>query len=363
MGAALARARDPLDLHTAERMLQHVDAHDRDTWVQVGKALAAEFGDGAAELFRSWSARAENFSERGCRDTWRSCVRKPGGYSAGTLVALALRGGFTFERRTLDDADRARLELLRAQARARRDALERQRELDALSAQARARLQWRAAARDGVSLYAERKGIRTPEAVRYGADGALLIPMVRLDLPQPDALRGLQAIYPDGAKRFSKGMDKAGSCCRLGLVDVAGPLLLCEGWATGMSLRMGLALLGRALPVFVCFDAGNLLEVSRLLGELHPGNAQVLCADDDWQTRDKAGRPLNPGRVAAAQARDDLQAAGGRALCAHPVWRGVRQPGWTDFNDLHTSQGLEAVATQVALALEVLDHLGARRRG
>ena len=357
--------REALDLGTAARMLQYVDAHDRDTWVQVGKALAAEFGDLGAELFRDWSARAENFEERACRDTWRSCVRKPGRYTAGTLVALALRGGFKFEsvRAPVTPEERAREAALRERVRLAREREAEQREVDAVSAQARARHQWRQASREGASVYAERKGITQPESCRFSSNGALLVPMVRPDLPPEQALRGLQSIGPDGSKRFTKGMDKLGTCCRLGAVaEVGAPFLLCEGWATGGSIRAALRHLGRPLPVMVCFDAGNLREVSRLLGRRHPSRPQVLCADGGWQTTDKDGRPLNPGRLAAAEALHELLDAGVPAVRCHPVWRGVRQEGWTDFNDLHLSLGVAEVAQQIGLALEVLQQLRAARR-
>ena len=133
--------RAPLDLRTAEQMLQYVDSHDRETWVQVGKALAAEFGDMGADVFRSWSERAENFQERALRDTWRSCLRKPGRYTAGTLVALALRGGFRFEatRQPVSPEVLEREAAQRERVRQQRAAEAAQREVDVVSAQARAR--------------------------------------------------------------------------------------------------------------------------------------------------------------------------------------------------------------------------------
>jgi putative DNA primase/helicase len=355
------QSREPLDLGTAARMLQYVDAHDRDTWVQVGKALAAEFGDQGAEVFRDWSARAENFEERACRDTWRSCVRKPGRYTAGTLVALAMRGGFKFEsvRAPVTPEVRAAEQALRERVRQAREREAAQREVDVVSAQARARQQWRKASREGASVYAEGKGITQPEGCKFAADGALLVPMLRPDLPPEQHLRGLQSISPDGTKRFTKGMDKRGTCCRLGPVaEVGAPFLLCEGWATGGSIRAALRQLGRPLPVIVAFDAGNLREVSALLGRMHPNSPQVLCADDDWQTVDAQGRPLNPGRVAASAARDAFLDAGGLAVSATPVFRRGRELAFTDFNDLHLAEGIAAVSEQIALALQVLSKMG-----
>lgn len=363
MGALAMRRSEPLDLRTVQQMLRHIDAHDRETWVQVGKALAAEFGEDAAGVYYEWSASAENFTERGYAATWRSCKRKPGGYTAGTLVALALKGGFEFEakREPLTAEQLAQQAALREQVRQRQAQQAHERECAAVSAQERARREWRAASRNGASVYAERKGIREPEACRYAANGALLIPMVRPDLPPHEALRGLQSIRPDGSKLFTPGMDLPGSCCRLGLLEVGAPLFICEGWATGGSIRMALRSVAKHLPVFVAFNAHNLREVSALLSQLHPSCPQVLCADDDWLTQDREGRPLNPGRIAASAARDAVLELGGSAVSCHPVWRGARDKGWTDFNDLHLSSGLPEVAQQLSLALGVLLTLGEKR--
>jgi putative DNA primase/helicase len=70
---------------------------------------------------------------------------------------------------------------------------------------------------------------------------------MRYDLPRADALQALQRIAADGSKRFTKGLQKPGVCLRLGLVVAGEPLLVCEGYATGLTLRMAL---GRRLPVF-----------------------------------------------------------------------------------------------------------------
>lgn len=359
------QAREPLDLETARAMLHHISSDDRETWVQVGKSLAAEFGPAAEGIYLEWSEQAKSFKLSSFKNTWQSCLRNVGGYTAGTLVGLALRGGFEFKRRNgpVPPEVLARHAQMRAEAEARRAAEAAEREVAVVSAQARARQQWRAASREGASVYAERKGITQPESCRFAANGALLVPMVRPDLAPEHALRGLQSISPDGTKRFTKGMDKVGTCCRLGaLHEVGAPLLLCEGWATGGSIRAALRHLGRPLPVIVCFDAGNLREVSHLMAHLHPSSPQVLCADDDWQTTDKDGRPLNPGRVAAAEQLAELLDAGVPAVRSHPFWRGVRDHGWTDFNDLHLSRGVPEVAQQIGLALDVLQQLRAERR-
>lgn len=348
--------RDPIDLAQAEDMLRHVDAHDRETWVQVAKALAGEFGPAAEGVFLNWSASAENYSVKPALSTWRSALRKPGKYSAGTLVRFAIDGGYRFER--TQPADRAaaleRTRALREQARQRAVIAERQRVEDALAAEDRALRQWRAAAREGQSLYVDRKGIERPESCRYSADGALLVPMLRYDLPREQSLKGLQTIHPDGGKKYTARMDKMGTACRLGLAEAGAPVLVTEGWATGMSIRMAV---DRRLVVYVAFDAGNLAAVVAQLPALHPRSPILICADDDWQTRDREGRPLNPGRVAAAVAAQALVDGGVRAAFVHPVFGRLvrREAKHTDYNDLQSLDGLDAVRVQIGRAVRLLE--------
>lgn len=349
MGEPATRQRDPIALHTAESMLAHVDPHERETWLQVGMALHAEYGDAAFDAWDRWSAGAANYSERSVRQSWRSF--KPGRTSIGTLVKLALDGGYRFDRDGAARPDAAELAQRRAQREAQWAAEAQARDRARLDAEQVALAQWREALRTGRSGYAERKGIERPESCRFTPAGWLLVPAIRYDLPREQSLKGLQVIRPDGTKRFTTGMAKAGAACRLGLAEVSDPVLICEGYATGMTLRMAS---DRRVAVYVAFDAGNLPRVAEIVHAVHPAAPIVLCADDDWRTVDTGGRPLNPGRVAAAAARDAVQADGGVAILSVPVFRaGDRDDGSTDFNDLHATEGLDAVRGQIELALEV----------
>ena len=193
---------------------------------------------------------------------------------------------------------------------------------------------WAAAARTGHSKYLERKGVQA-EACRYLRDGSIVVPLLRYDLPREQALRACQTIRPDGTKRFTRGFEKPGCCLRLGHVVVGEPLIVCEGYATGLTLRMALE---RRLPVFVALDAGNILHVVQLLRALHPQSPLLICADDDWRTEG------NPGRARAHEASRLV------AEC-HYTWpifsRHPRGPKDTDFNDLHLLAGLGVVRRQL----------------
>jgi putative DNA primase/helicase len=201
---------------------------------------------------------------------------------------------------------------------------------------------WASASRTGESPYLERKAVQA-EACRYLRDGSIAVPLLRYDLPRENALKALQVIRPDGSKRFTRGFEKPGCCLRLGHVVVGEPILVCEGYATGLTLRMAVQ---RRLPVVVALDAGNLLPVLELLRALHGHSRLLVCADDDWRT---AG---NPGREKAHKASRAVE----RCAYTWPIFRpGNRGPKDTDFNDLHQREGLNVVRRQLRHVLPMLD--------
>lgn len=199
---------------------------------------------------------------------------------------------------------------------------------------------------EGRSAYIDRKGVQ-PECCRYLADGSLLVPLIRYDMPRNIALRAVQRIWADGRKRFTKGFEKPGCCLRLGEAVDGEPLLLAEGYATALTLRMAT---DQRVPVVMCLDAGNLRPVADLLRRLYPASRLLICADDDWRTTGPDGEPLNVGRVKAAEVAKALPGVD----VVYPVWRGLREPGDTDFNDLHAREGLEAVRRQLSWVLQVI---------
>jgi len=143
----------------------------------------------------------------------------------------------------------------------------------------------------------------------------------------PGALVGLQIIQPDGGKKFLTGTPKAGAYTVLGKPARTGPVIICEGWATGASIHMA-----TGWCVVVAFDAGNLEAVAKKIRAALPEAAITIAADDDAWTEG------NPGVSAANQA---ARAIGGTV--AEPRWAGDRVEKHTDFNDLHADEGLDAV--------------------
>lgn len=193
----------------------------------------------------------------------------------------------------------------------------------------------------GRSAYLDRKQI-VGMGVRYAPrSGAVLVPMSNVR----DQIVGLQVIYPEKQQDTGRdksywpyGMSKEGAFHLIGPHPEPGePVLVCEGYATGASLHMA-----TSLTVAIAFDAGNLSVVAKAMRERFPGRALIVCRDDDWKTKRANGESWNPGEEKGINA---ALIVGGQVV--GPVFSGEREIKWTDFNDLHCAEGLDAVRRQV----------------
>lgn len=204
---------------------------------------------------------------------------------------------------------------------------------------------WHHASPEGQSPYLVRKKVQA-ESCRYLHDGTVVIPMIRYDLPRNEALKGCQRVLPDGQKFYSKGFEKPGCAVRLGTFpteqDDPALLLICEGFATGLTIRMAIE---HRFVVFCAFDAGNLNHVVPMMQQLYPRTRLLICADDDWKTFDpRTGQLTNPGRTTAKKIAREV------AGCdlVWPVFnKATRQDKDTDFNDLHLREGLHVARRQL----------------
>jgi putative DNA primase/helicase len=208
-------------------------------------------------------------------------------------------------------AEQASIRALTEQARARRDAEQRDRHA-AAAERATAMLRYSTPA-DPAHPYLVAKGIRPHGGRQMGV--SLLIP-----ISIGGTLSSTQTIGPDGAKRFLPGGRIGGGYHVIDDATARPELLFCEGFATGATLheRTGAA-------VYCAFSANNLTAVARDVRHLHPAAQIIVCGDDDQFTKG------NPGRTAAAAA---ALAVGAKLVM--PVWRGLdltSRP--TDFNDLY----------------------------
>lgn len=250
--------------------------------------------------------------------------------------------------------------------------------------------------------YLVRKRV-TGENIRVSDDGTLLVPMARYGLTGR-RLAGLQKIDAAGNKKYNAGMDKIGVACFLGNPTEAPVIAIGEGYATCRSVRLAV---DGTLPVAVAFDAGNIIHVAQGLRRDFPAAHLLFLADDDYQLEKRfverlledfnvsVAIPINGTthdvtsgtgevvRVFAAWRKDaqgipyieaDIRSgrvvrtykyenAGVSRCCAASVvvgnasvlipkfaQRGERK--WTDFNDLHVEESLEAVAAQIKSAVD-----------
>jgi putative DNA primase/helicase len=95
----------------------------------------------------------------------------------------------------------------------------------------------------------------------------LVIPM-RID----GDLVGCQLIDPEGNKKFLSGQKTKKASA---IFDNKGPVILCEGYATALSIRRALKAIRSRYKIVVCFSAGNLSEMAKTYPD------SVLVADND----------------------------------------------------------------------------------
>ena len=150
------------------------------------------------------------------------------------------------------------------------------------------------------------------------------------------ALLSLEFLNPEGGKKFLKEGAVEGGHHWLGDPAGARTILVCEGYATGASLRRACG-----LPVAIAFSGGNLFPVARDLHRRYPEAALVIAGDDDRYTTG------NPGRRHAEEA---ARWVNGAAIL--PDFAGLdpsRRP--TDFNDVQVLGGLAHLKRQLETRL------------
>lgn len=195
-----------------------------------------------------------------------------------------------------------------------------------------AQTKWESLAETGTSKYLERKKVK-PFGVRFGKD------YVAIPLRDTDGnIWNLQRIFDeplediDTDRVFMKGARKKGYFHIIGTIQEGELFYVCEGFATGCSIRMA-----TGKTVIIAFDCYNFIPVIETLKNKYPKNPITICADDD-RYKD-ANR--NPGKENAEKAANMFDC--GFAL---PKFKDTKtQP--TDFNDLHRLEGLEEVRNQL----------------
>ena len=127
--------------------------------------------------------------------------------------------------------------------------------------------------------YLAKKGF--PDEQALVSNGLLVIPM-RIN----EELAGLQLIDADGNKKFLSGQKNKGA---VAVFDNKGIPILCEGYATAMSIRRALKAVKIRYKIIVCFSASNLKHCSQEYPDC------IIVADNDKvgiRVAKESGRPF-----------------------------------------------------------------------
>ena len=152
--------------------------------------------------------------------------------------------------------------------------------------------------------YLQRKGVEPKSGIFADRAGQVTY------VPGMDAdgkVWTIQAIQPDGTKRFAKDSRKEGCFHVLGGMGAlvqAPALVISEGYATAGSLSQSLG-----FATIAAFDAGNLVHVAKALHQKFPDKPVIIAGDDDRHLALTHG--VNTGRIKAQEA---AAATGGHLL-------------------------------------------------
>ena len=177
--------------------------------------------------------------------------------------------------------------------------------------------------------YLKTKGISAVGEV-FTFNGNLLLPL----RDENGELHSLQFIFPDGAKRFLTGGRTKG--CFFTISEVADlPIVICEGYATGVSIAQA-----TGLAVIATMSAGNLLPVAMALRAKWSNRKIIIAGDNDVETEG------NPGATKASEAARAIR--GHLAIPQFPddTNRSI------DFNDLSGLKSPQAIKEQIEQAAE-----------
>lgn len=269
----------------------------------------------------------------------------------------------------------------------------------------RAKVEWAngvACKDDAPHAYLLRKRVPS-HGLRVNGKGQLLIPMWSQGGVGTD-LKGLQKIDAQGEKRYNSDMDKIGTGYPLTDIPLDAELIMVgEGYATCASVL--LAVPGSLLVS--AFDAGGLIHAGRAIRAAHPSAHLLFLADDDylllprfierlreqfnisspdpvidgvtrevladdgetvsitaWWRQDAQGisyieTDVRKGRRLSTETFKNagvstchaIAAEVGNASIVVPVFASRDGQKWTDFNDLHVEQNIDAVASQINAAI------------
>ena len=336
----------PLQLSDLPNLLQYISPDSRETWVEVGMGLKAEFGQDGYGPWNTWSQSSKSYDGKAALSVWKSF--KKAGTGMGTVLKQALDAGWRPEKTEMTAEEKKRFA---AESEARRKQRQAEVEADealleemrALVAESCQRIWDEHCQPEGRSAYLGRKKVgafgigffnttvvlsiddHNKRCQVWSGSSAMQffnnLPKPRpaslsflmfkpgsIAIPLRDAfgkLWSLQAINGQGTKLFPKYGRKSGCFHVLGSVDDPLDIAVAEGYATAASVHMALT-----WPVAMAVDSGNLPAVTHALRRQYPDARLLVAGDDDPDTKG------NPGRTKAEAA---ARAAGGFSVFPNSV--------------------------------------------
>ena len=244
----------------------------------------------------------------------------PGGYISSWRHGVEVRWKFDLETLDAEMYKRCKMPDFRKQA----EEAQRKRDADRKKAQSVASEDARIRFEAAQTAPEDHEYLRRKNVPSYGLrcrEGALLVPLRDIE----GHFKTFQTIAPDGTKRYFYGAPVGGAFCAIGADVKDGPVLLCEGYATGATLH---ELTGHA--VICAMNCHNLVTCAPALRKKYPDRKIIVMADDDAKTEG------NPG-VTAAQSAVKLGKLDG---VLKPPFK-TPEDG-TDWNDFSQRYGAEA---------------------
>lgn len=183
-------------------------------------------------------------------------------------------------------------------------------------------------------LYLLRKSVSAYGEMRVNDKNELCLPL----RDEKGVLHSMQFIAPD--KRYTNNRDKdfvfggkVQGCFYTVSDRTDGPLVICEGYATGASIFDA-----TGYATVCAMFCGNLLAVAQALRKKYPERDFIFAADNDRFTA------ANPGVEKATEAAKTI-----KATVAIPEFSDQDNDG-TDFNDLAELSGAKAVRQTIEVA-------------
>jgi len=240
-----------------EAALSYISPEDRETWVRMGMAIKSELAEAGFPIWDAWSQQSDRYKAADARSVWRSM--KGAGIRIGTLYIEARRAGWVGEASSAARPEPSAREKSQ-QARRLRESADRAQELRH-RAQDLAQLAVKSST-IGPNAYLARKGHPNTQALNLALvlDTYLIVPMRDV---QSGKLESVQSISYDGTKKFLYGGRAKGCAFVMGS---SGKRVLCEGFATALSVRSAMQSLHIATQIYVCFSAHNVAHIAGLVG-------------------------------------------------------------------------------------------------